>query len=213
MSRSQLFVDFSKLATITCYIAPAMMVAADAITITLNLNVNPLKQTLSRFAIGPYGWLEKLGMVMVAISFLFIAINLLRVKKPKDLRLLRFVGGLLVIVAIGFLMISVFNTSVIDTIISFHGLVHQITTAAVSVVFYLSCLILMRLMINKPGLRYFSLYSGLTFLVGVTVFVLLSFRYHQNEYIGLSERMIAGFNLGWIVLVGPQVIKLARSSQ
>ena len=150
---------------------------------------------------------------MVAISFLFIAINLLRVKNQKDLRLVKFAGGLLVIVATGFLMISIFNTNVIGTIISFHGLVHQIATVAVSVVFYLSCLILMRLMINKPGLRYFSLYSGLTFLVGLTVLVLLSFSYHQNEYIGLLERMTAGFNLVWIVLVGPQVIKLARSLQ
>jgi hypothetical protein len=68
-------------------------------------------------------------------------------------------------------------------------------------------------MINKPGLRYFSLYSGLTFLIGLTVLVLLGFNYHQNEYIGLLERMIAGFNLGWIVLIGPQVVKLARSLQ
>ena len=213
MNRPQLFDYFSKLATTACYIAPAIMVAADALTIALNRNFSPLKQTISRFAIGPYGWLEKLGMVMVAISFLFIAINLLRVKNQKDLRLLRFAGGLLVIVAIGFLMISIFNTNVIGTIISFHGLVHQIATAAVSVVFYLFCLILMRLMINKPGLRYFSLYSGLTFLIGLTVLVLLSFSYHQNEYIGLLERMIAGFNLGWIVLIGPQVVKLARSLQ
>ena len=213
MNRPQLCYYFSKLATTACYIAPAIMVAADAITITLNRSVNPLKQTISGFAIGPYGWLEKLGMVMVAISFLFIAINLLRLKNQKDLRLVKFAGGLLVIVATGFLMISIFNTNVIGTIISFHGLVHQIATVAVSVVFYLSCLILMRLMINKPGLRYFSLYSGLTFLVGLTVLVLLSFSYHQNEYIGLLERMTAGFNLVWIVLVGPQVIKLARSLQ
>jgi hypothetical protein len=189
------------------------MVAADALTIALNRNFSPLKQTISRFAIGPFGWLEKVGMVMVAIAFFAIAINLLKVKNKKKLRLFRYVGGLLVIVAIGFLMICIFNTNVIGTIISFHGLMHQITTAAVSAVFYLSCLILMRLMINKTGLRYFSLYSGLTFLVGLIVLALLVSRYHQNEYIGLLERMIAGFNLGWIAMVGPQVVKLARSLQ
>jgi len=50
-------------------------------------------------------------------------------------------------------------------------------------------------------------------MVGLIVLVLLGFRYHQNEYLGFFERMIAGFNLGWIVLVGPQVVKLARSLQ
>jgi hypothetical protein len=68
-------------------------------------------------------------------------------------------------------------------------------------------------MINKTGLRYFSLYSGVTCLVGLIVLALLVSRYHQNEYIGLLERMIAGFNLGWIAMVGPQVVKLARSLQ
>ena len=213
MNRPQLFDSFSKLPTAVCYIGPAVMMIGDVFTVALNRSFSPLKQTISSFATGPYGWLEKVGMVVVAISFLFIAANLLSVKNQKDSHLLRFVGTLLVIVAIGFLMISIFNTNVIGTLISFHGIVHQIATAAVSAVFYLSCLILMRLMINKTGLRYFSLYSGLTFLVGLIVLVLLISRYHQNEYIGLLERMIAGFNLGWIVLVGPQVVKLARSLQ
>jgi hypothetical protein len=206
-----LFVDFSKLATITCYIAPAIMVAADAITITLNLSVNPLKQTISRFTIGPYGWLEKMGMVMVAISFLFIAINLLRVKNQRDLRLVRFAGGLLVIVAAGFLVMSIFNTNVIGTISSFDSFLHKVSVGAASTVFYVSSLILTRFMINKAGLQYFSLYGGLTFLVGFIVFLLLTFGHQPNEYMGLLERTIAVFNLGWIVLVGPQVINLARS--
>ncbi len=79
------------------------MVAADLITIALNHTINPLKHTISGYAIGPYGWLEKLGMVTVAISFLLIALNLLTVKNQKDLNRLRLVGILLVIVAIGFI--------------------------------------------------------------------------------------------------------------
>jgi hypothetical protein len=146
-------------------------------------------------------------------SFFAIAINLLKVKNQKELRVFRYIGGLLVIVAIGFLMICIFNTNVIGTLISFHGLLHQIATTAVSVVFYLSCLILMRLMINKTGFKYFGIYCGLICMIGLIVLVLLGFRYHQNEYLGFFERMIASFNLGWIILVGPQVIKLARSLQ
>ena len=151
------------------------MIAADIITIVLNHDVNPLKQTISAFAIGPYGYLEQIGMIMVAISFLFIAINLLMVKNQKELRLLRLVGGMLVIVAIGFLIISIFNTNVIGTINSFDSFVHKVSVGAASVVFYVSCLILTRFMINKAGLRYVGLYGALTFLVGFIVFLLLSF--------------------------------------
>jgi hypothetical protein len=213
MNHPRLFDYLSKLTTTVCYVAPAIMAIADVSTVTLNHNFSPLKQTISGFATGSYGWLEKLGMIMVALSFLFIAINLLMVKNQKELRLLRSVGGMLVIVAIGFLIISIFNTNVIGTINSFDSFVHKVSVGAASVVFYVSCLILTRFMINKAGLRYVGLYGALTFLVGFIVFLLLSFGHQPNEYIGLLERMIAGFNLGWIVLVGPQAVKLARSLQ
>ena len=213
MNHPRLFDYLSKLTTTVCYVAPAVMVIADASTVSLNRNFSPLKQTISGFVFGSYGWLEKLGMVMVAISFLFIAINLLMVKNQKELRLLRLVGGMLVIVAIGFMIISIFNTNVIGTINSFDSFVHKVAVGAASVVFYVSCLILTRFMINKAGLRYVGLYGAFTFLVGFIVFLLLSFGHQPNEYIGLLERIITGFNLGWIVLVGPQVVKLARSLQ
>ena len=213
MNKQNILNIFSKLAVSACFIGPSIMIAADILTVSLNRNVNPVKQTISEFAIGPYGWMEKIGMVMVAISFLFIAISLLMVRNKKELHILKLIGVLFIIVAVGFLMISIFNTDVIGTIVNFHGLVHQVATIAVSVVFYLSCLILMRLMISKAGLRYFSFYCGLTCLVGFVVLLKLGFSYHQNEYMGLMERIIAGFNLLWIVLVGPQVIRLSRSLQ
>ena len=205
--------NYPKLAVLSCYVSPAVMVVADITAIALNRNVSPLEQSISGYAAGPYGWLEKTGMVFIAFTFLAIAVNALVAKNKTELPGLKFVGGLLVIVAIGFLMLSIFNTNVFSTLMSFHGLIHQFTSAAVSIVFYTVCLVVMRLMINKAGLRYYSIYSGLTFLVGLIVLILLVFEIHHNNYMGLMERMIAGFNLVWIVLVGPHVIKLARSSQ
>jgi hypothetical protein len=213
MNRLRIFNNLSNLATAACYVGPAFMIVADITTITLNHNVSPFSQTISGYAVGPYGWLERLGMVLIAVSFLAIAANLLMVKNTGRLSRLKFIGGLLVIVATGFLMLSIFNTNVIGTIINFHGLVHQLASAAVSVVFYLACFVTMSVMINQTGFRYYSLYSGLTFLVGLVVLILLGVTYQQNNYVGLLERLIAGFNLVWIVLVGPQVIKLAKALQ
>jgi cation transport ATPase len=200
----------AKLATAACYISPCVMVAADIITIALNHNADPLRQTISGYALGPYGWLEKIGMVLVAISFFFIAANLLKVKNQDDSAWLRFVGALLVIVGIGFITLSIFNSNVIGTLTNFHGLVHQFTAVSVSVVFYISCIILMFLMLKRHHFRYLSYYSGLTFLVGLAVLILLVSGHHLNDDIGLEERLIAGFNLVWIVLAGPQIIKLTN---
>ena len=200
--------NLSKLATTACYVGPAVMTAADIITIALNHSISPFKQTISLA-----GWLEKFGMVIIALSFFLIAVNVLTAKKKKQARLFKTAGVLLVIVAIGFLMLSIFNTNVIGTLVSFHGVVHQIASAAVSVVFYIACLISMRLMFNKPGFRFFAIYCGVTFVVGLTVLILLSLVFRQDEYTGLMERLIAGFNLVWIILVGPQVIKLAKEKE
>jgi hypothetical protein len=213
MNRHQLFSVSSKLTTAVCYIAPAVMVAADSITIMLNRIFNPLKQTISGYAAGSNGWLEKLGMEMVAVSFFFIAANLLNTKNKEGLNRLRFIGALLVIVAIGFLLLGIFNTNVIGTLASFHGLVHHFSVIAVSVVFYLSCLITMSVMIKHRVFRYFGIYSGLIFIFGLIVLIFIVSGHVLKDYIGLEERVIAGFNLVWIVLVGPQLIKLTDSLQ
>ena len=203
----------SILAVPFCLIGPSIMIAADILTISLNHRVNPLKHSISYFAAGPFGWLEKIGIVSVAIAFLLIAVNLLAVRYKNEFRMIRLDGVLLTIVALGFLMISLFNTNVIGTVISFHGLVHQLATIAVSFVFYLSCLITMFLMINKTGFKYFGVYSGLTCLIGFAVLSWFGFSYYFTEYMGLSERLISGFNLLWIILVAPQLIRLAKIMQ
>jgi hypothetical protein len=201
------------MATPFCYVGPAVMIAADVITITLNRHISPLEESISGYAAGPFGWPERVGMAIIALCFLTIAFSLLRIRKNKTSTRLKLVGALLCVVASGFIMLTIFNTNVIATIISFHGFVHEISTAAVSIVFYLACLILMRDLFNRPGLRFFGIYNGVTFLIGLFVLLMLSLNYHANEYMGLLERLIATFNLVWIALVGPHIIKLAKTLQ
>jgi len=102
MASSRLSAVFSKLAVLLCFISPAVMAVADILTISLNRSSNPLEQSISGYAAGPYGWLEKTGIVMIGFTFLFIAVNALVAKNKKELNGLRLVGGLLVIVGIGF---------------------------------------------------------------------------------------------------------------
>ena len=213
MNRPQILSASSKLATAVCYIGPAVMVAVDAVTIMLNRTVDPLKQTISGYAAGPYGWLEKMGMIIVAFSFFLIALNLLNTNNKEGLNRLRLIGALLVIVAIGFLLLGIFNTNVIGTLSSFHGLIHHFSVIAVSVVFYLACLTIMSLMLKRKGFRYFGLYNGLTFAFGLVILLVIVSGHVLKDYAGLEERLIAGFNLTWIVVVGPQVIKLANLLQ
>ena len=125
-----------KVAAPACVIGPFVMVAADVLTIALNRNIDPIKQSISGFAAGPYGWIEKIGMLTVAISFLFISLNLLAVKDGQESNTLKLSGVLLLIVALGFFMTSLFDTRVAGTPASVHGLIHRVSLDIVSVAFY-----------------------------------------------------------------------------
>jgi hypothetical protein len=71
----------------------------------------------------------------------------------------------------------------------------------------------MSVMIKHRVFRYFGIYSGLIFVFGLIVLIFIVSGHVLKDYIGLEERVIAGFNLVWIVLVGPQLVKLTDSLQ
>ena len=90
-------------------------------------------------------------------------------------------------------------------------MIHRLSLIVSSAAFYPSCVFIMRLIIKRPDLKYFGIYSGVTCLVGFAVLVWLIFSYRHIEYMGLLERMVAAVTLLWIGLVGPRVIKLANA--
>lgn len=202
---------FPKLAVTMCFMGPSIMALSDILTVILNNHDNPIDQTISGFAISPYGWLEKIGMAMVAVSFLFIGLGLLMMRGKKEFRMLKLGSVLFIIVGLAFLMTSLFNADVNASVSSFHGLIHRLSLIVSSAAFYPSCVFIMRLMIKRPDLKYFGIYSGVTCLVGFAVLVWLIFSYRHIEYMGLLERMVAAVTLLWIGLVGPRVIKLANA--
>jgi len=183
------------------------MVVTDIATIELNNNVNPIKQTISGFALGPYGWLEKIGMISVAISFLLIASALLEMKKGAESNILKLGGFLFIIMAFGFLMTSLFDTHVFGTPNNIHGFIHLASLGVVCGAFYLSCLIFARLLMGRPGLRFLGVYSLITFFIPIIVLSPFVFLHDINNIMGMLEQVITGFNLLWIVAIGPQLIK------
>ena len=199
------------LAVPACFIGPAVMVITDVVTIALNHGINAIKQSISGFEAGPYGWLEKIGIITVTMTFLFIGMNLLTAKDGQESRELKLGGVLLLIVAFGFLMTSLFNTHVIgtpmkDVIHLSHGPIGCTYDTWQTKRFIL-------LVRHRPGFKYFSIYTGLTFLVAFGLLLAINFAPDVNDYFGLCERIITGFNLVWIAAVGPQVIKLSKARQ
>jgi Protein of unknown function (DUF998) len=196
-------------AVLACFIGPAIMVTADVLTIILNHRFDLVEQTISGFAVGPYGWLEKIGIMMIAVCFLLMGLVLLNVNKAKNLQLLKTAGILFLIAAAGFLFTALINTTFVTVIAGIHFSFHKLSLVIGSVAFYQACLIFTGLMISKPGLKASGIYGGFVYLVGLVTFLWVVFSFHYIAYSGLAERILTGVNLIWIILIGPRVIKMA----
>jgi Protein of unknown function (DUF998) len=192
-----------------CFVGPAIMVSADFLTVVLNHRWDLIEQTISGFATGPYGWLEKIGIATIGFSFLLMGLVLLNVNGEKDVRLLKSAGILFGVAAVGFFFTSLLNTNIISFVAGFHVSFHKVALVVASVGFYQACLIFTALMITKPGLRFWGIYSGFVYLVGLAAFFWIVFSIHYIDYSGLAERILTGLNLIWIIAVGPRVIRLA----
>ena len=195
-----------------CFIGPAIMVTADVLTIILNHRFDLVEQTISGFAVGPYGWLEKIGIVMIAVCFLLMGLVLLNVNNVNNLRWLKITGILFLTAAGGFLFTALINTTFVTVIAGIHFSFHKLSLVIGSVGFYQACLIFTGLMLSKPGLTAFGIYSGFVYLIGLATLLWVLFSFHYIAYSGLAERILTGVNLIWIILIGPRVIKLAGAS-
>jgi Protein of unknown function (DUF998) len=198
------------IAVSACFVGPAIMIAADFLTVVLNHRWDLVEQTISGFATGPYGWLEKIGIATIGLCFLLIGLVLLNVNGQKDVRLLKSAGILFGVAAVGFFFTSLLNTNIISFVAGFHVSFHKVALVVASVGFYQACLIFAGLMITKPGLRFWGIYSGFVYLVGLAAFFWVVFSFHYIAYSGLAERILTGLNLIWIIAVGPKVILLSR---
>ncbi len=195
-----------------CFIGPTIMVTADFLTIILNHRFDLIEQTISGFAVGPYGWLEKIGIIMIALCFLLMGLVLLNVNNARNLRWLKTAGILFFSAAAGFFFTALINTTLVTVIAGIHFSFHKLSLVIGSVGFYQACLIFTGLMISKPGLRTFGIYSGFVYLVGLATLLWVLLSFHYIAYSGLAERVLTGVNLVWIILIGPRVIKLAGAS-
>jgi uncharacterized membrane-anchored protein len=212
ITRQRLLDILPGVAVMACIIGPVVMVLSDIVTVRLNPEFDPVAQTISGFADTQFGWLEKIGMGMVGVAFLLMGLSLLTAKTQNDQKLFRVTGVLFLIAAFSFEMTAVFNSNLIATVYSLHGLLHILALALGVSMFYPTCLFFMRVMMRKPGLKYFGLYSGFTYLVGFAVFLWIIFSNKDFGYLGLSERLLTGFTLLWVVLVGPRVINMTRET-
>jgi len=182
----------------------------DLLSIILTRKLNPLNSTVSDYALGPFGWLEKIGILMISVSILLVGLNLSASSKKMESRTLAITGILFVVVAIGFLIISIFNTDVTRGILSLQGFVHIFAAIAVALVFPVTLLLLSFKLAVHLKFKVLAGYTAFTGLIGLIAAIWISFPANQVAWIGLSEKLLGASNLIWVIIAGSKTLKVLK---
>jgi hypothetical protein len=194
-----------------CLAGPVIMVICDLLSISLTPSFNPLVKTVSEYALGPFGWLEKIGILSIAVSFLILGANFWDSASKMKSRINATAGTLFFMVAIGFLIIDIFNVDITANISSLHGFIHISAAIAVAIIFPISCLLL-SFSLASHKLKALAGYTAFTGVVGLAAAIWIAFPSNQAGWIGLSERLLAGLNLIWMVFAGSRTLRAFKGT-
>jgi hypothetical membrane protein len=190
---------------------PPLFFGYDLLSILLNHGYSPLQHTISAFAILPFGWIERIGILTVGLTLIGVGIVWFYWLARRLGLLFRIAGALLGLVGLGFMLIGVFNTDSSGFGRSWHGVIHYFTFVSLVILFPCFCIImalsLRRRYFNRKGI---ALYTGITGFIGilfVVTHVIPSFNFIPS---GLSERLLASVDLFWLTAAGSQITHIAR---
>jgi len=196
---------------LACIVVPPLFFSYDLLSIVLNHGYSPLLHTISAFAIQPFGWIERVGILTVGLTLIGVGIVWFFWLARRVGVLFRVAGALLGLVGLCFMLIGAFNTDVTSLDKSLHGVIHCFTFIAVLVLFPCFCIVLAlslrRRLFNRKGI---ALYTGITGLVGLLFIVSLIIPVLNSVPSGLAERLLASVDLFWLTIAGSQITRLAR---
>ena len=212
MTRRRLFETISSSLPFFCALAAATVIICDVIGVSLNPDYNPLKESISDLVLYPWGWLEQIGMAAAGLVQVLFMAFVLSSKASRTNSLLRLSGYVFAAMSVGFGIIILFNTDPGLGIQSLGGGIHVTTTIVLAILFPANCLLLSRMIGHHPDASVIEHFSIIMAAIGVLIGLQL-LPLNPIRFIGISERLLAGVNLAWMVFAGshlPHVVEAAE---
>ena len=188
------------------------MVICDGLGIRLNAFYDPLRLGISKLALTPTGWMEKLGFGILGLCILVTAFSLATSALSKSNRVFLGLSLLLVLNGLGFVVISIFDTDV-GAAGTLNGIIHVAAAATSGSVSSLFALIFTIGFRKNTRLRPYVLYTmiiGSYAAIGGLVYLLLP----DGAWFGLGlyERTLMLLTLVWLGLAGTGLLKAANAN-
>ena len=188
-------------------IGPLVLFLTDNISVALDPGYDLIKMSISDLALGPTGWLSRLGFGIFAL-FLFLEIRRLKLFVPANYKT-RTAEVLSMLSVAGFVVLAIFTANAPGEH-TLHGTVHDTTTFFIAGLFTLGCVFYGLGFKGAPGWGGFYTYTMV--VVGITLVcaIIRIFMPQHWNFFGLFERILLWNGVIWFEAVGVNILVLSR---
>ncbi len=177
------------------------VLAADIIGIALHEAHNPISNTISMLAIGKYGWIQDLGLDILAVGYLALAVGLFTMKKKGKRWILALI--ILILISADIIMIAEHNQYAGRPGENIHRTLVYILAG---LFFVMNILIAGGLKVLEPKLKNFSYWIAGIWIVTAPLLPLI-----PDNWDGAYERLICILLVAWPARISYHLIKSADS--
>jgi cytochrome bd-type quinol oxidase subunit 2 len=211
-SKTNLHLAMVRVSLIASMGGPLILILAAAVLEALQPNYNPIRQTVSALAIGPFGLFQTIAFIIFAFLlgvFIWRLYDSVSDKGPA----LKIATALLILVAAGFLIIGIFPTQAEGLPESWQSVIHHRTARTISVLFPIACLLLASSFKNDPHFKRIFIYTVVMALIALALIVLGPIKALNSQWVGLYERIYLLNGLIWIEVVSFRLLTAWRNSR
>jgi hypothetical membrane protein len=188
---------------------PVILVLTDNIATILSSGYDPFQMVISDLALGPVGWLARMGFCLFGILVIIEAIGLdhnIRSKKNHTTTLAAFI-----IIGLGFILVAAFNADPhgVETH-TLHGWIHGVTVAVIAVLFPIACLLLVPRLRSDQNWNKLWAYTLVTAVITVVLDIIRLVMPAPWRWYGLHERLMLWNGLLWFEVIGIKLLIVAR---
>jgi len=186
-------------------IAPPLFATITVIAGLVRPGYDPVRQTISALAVGPNGWLQTAGFVLLGMLSLLFAFGLARAL--GDRRSAGVTGVLTGLLGGLALLFAVFPTDAPGEADSLRGQVHNLLVVALALYFPVAVLGVARVLWNAADRRTMARVSAVAGVIGLAlaVFYLAVPSAVSRSWKGLYERVWVGVQLVWLEVMALQL--------
>ena len=211
MMRRRIYHTLSMILPFACAAAAITVIVCDVVAVSFNPQYNPLRESISDLVPFAWGWLEEVGMAAAGFAQVLLAAIILSSEASRTNPGLRLAGIMFAAIGLAFSIIITFNTDPGMAIVTVAGGIHVTTVIILAILFPANCLLLARAIRNQPDSSAMSHFSVIMAVIGLVV-AWQVLPINQIRFVGLSERLLAGVNLAWIVFAGSHLPHLLEGT-